>query len=73
MRATGAAVSVAASSQVRVPFQDAPEIEVIADGQRWVVRLRHPVSDVALDGRWPHVRRATDRAPTRPSIRVSRV
>ena len=72
MRATGPAVSVAGASRVRVPYQEAPELEVLADGRRWVVRLRHAVCDVALDGRWPLVRRGTGHAPSRPTIRVER-
>lgn len=69
----GDVVSAGAASQIRIPFEGAPELEVHVDGQSWVVRLRHRRSDVHLDGRWPRVRKAGERLPDRPAIRIERV
>lgn len=63
---------VSAGNRVRVPFEGAPELEIHADGRVWSVRVRHAESDVALDARWPLVRRSAQGTPERPTLRIRR-
>ncbi len=70
MRDDGGVRSVGATNEINLPYGSAPEFEVEADGRVWTVRPSRARVDLMLDGRWPLTRRAGERPPSRPALRV---